>query len=139
VDTFPQDAGADSDLDALMMRVREAAMTGSAAIVAPPEPAAPTADPTGSDFDLMRLVEAQAEWNEHTRKAIAAVVSSLRTLRDDWADAHARMCHELEQLAALVDQLRSVDSQGTRRKAARRRVSIKRGTRRTGSVNGRRP
>jgi hypothetical protein len=141
VDTFPQDVGGDPDLDALMVRVREAAMTGNTAELTTSGPRAQTSDPAGSDFDLMRVIEAQGEWNEQTRKSIAAMVSSLRTLRDDWADAHARVCQELEQLTTLVDRLRSASQQraGRKAKATRPRLSIKPRAHKSGAVNGRRP
>ena len=139
MDNFPHAAGGDSELDALMVRVREAAMAGSSAVT--PAPSASTTDPAGSDFDLVRVIEAQGEWNEHTRSSIAAVVNSLRTLRDDWADAHARVCEEIERLAGLVEQLQAVNQPRARRKAksTRTRLSIKPRTRRAGAVNGRRP
>ena len=41
---------------------------------------------TGRDLDLVRVLEAQGEWNEHTRQSLAALVECIRTLRDDWAD-----------------------------------------------------
>ena len=136
MDTLPDAGGGDFDLDALMIRVREAAMTSTAAVTPPGQPAQ-TADLTGSDFDLVRVIEAQGEWNEHTKKSFAAVVSSLRALRDDWADAHARISQEVERLAAVVDGLHPVNQKHARRKATRARVSIKR--RRRGTANGRRP
>jgi hypothetical protein len=136
MDTVADGGSADVDLDALMVRVREAAMT-STPTVTPSGPPAPTADLTGSGFDLVRVIEAQGEWNEHTKKSFAAVVSSLRALRDDWADAHARICQEVERLAAVVDGLHPVNQKHARRKATRPRVPITR--RRRGAANGRRP
>lgn len=103
--TFPKDVSDDLDLDALMIRVREAAMNGGTSGSTASAPIA--GDQTGRDVDLMRVIEAQGEWNEHTRKSLAAMVESLRTLRDDWTDAQARLRHDVDQLSALVDELRT--------------------------------
>ena len=67
----------------------------------------PLAMRTGRDVDLVRVIEAQGEWNEQTRQSLAALVECLRTLRDDWTDAQARLRQEMGQLSALVEQLRS--------------------------------
>ena len=129
-----QAIGGDFDLDALMVRVREAAMSGSTAAVTTPEAPAQMTDLIGSDFDLVRVIEAQGEWNEHTKRSLAAMVSALRTLRDDWTDAQARLCQEVERLAAVVAGLHAVHHKHERRKAPR--VPTRR---RRGKVNGSRP
>jgi hypothetical protein len=103
----------DLDLDALMVRVREAAMTGTAR----PE----TADPTDADIDLVRVIDAQGEWNEHTRQSLVALVECLRTLRDDWTDAHARLQEEVRKLAATSKRARVAS--GSRRTPAKRRAT----------------
>ena len=110
MDTVAKHVGDDPDLDALMVRVREAAMAGG-----PSDSAARTGtagDAPGADADLLRVLDAQAEWNERTRQSLAALVDCLRTLRDDWADAHARLREDVGKLSVLVDELR------TRRPAA---------------------
>ena len=84
----------DLDLDALMIRVREVAMaSGTSNGAAPPKAAG---DANGADIDLVRIIDAQGEWNEQTRQSLAALVECLRTLRDDWMDAHARLREEIE-------------------------------------------
>src|SRR6266545_4167604 len=71
----------DTDLDALMARVREAANGGtgedaSAALLA--------ADATGGDPDLAQLIAAQGEWNDRTTKSLASIVDCLQGLQDEW-------------------------------------------------------
>jgi hypothetical protein len=102
MDTMAKHVSDDQDLDALMVRVREAAMAGTSGSAARPQTAG---DAQGADADLIRVLDAQAEWNEHTRQSLAALVDCLRTLRDDWANAHARLREDVTQLAALVDEL----------------------------------
>ena len=93
MDTVAKPVGDDLDLDALMIRVREAAMAGgTSGGAARPQTAG---DANGADIDLVRVIDAQGEWNEHTRQSLAALVECLRTLRDDWADAHARLREEM--------------------------------------------
>jgi len=105
VDRLPTDLSDDVDLDALMIRVREAAMaSGTSGGAARLQTAG---DPKGADIDLVRVIDAQGEWNEHTRQSLAALVECLRTLRDDWADAHARLREEMGHLSALVGELRT--------------------------------
>jgi hypothetical protein len=104
----------DLDLDALMVRVREAAMAGTAR----PETAA---DPKDADIDLVRVIDAQGEWNEHTRQSLVALVECLRTLRDDWTEAHARLQEEVGQLSTLVGELRRRKVGGSARTPAKRR------------------
>ena len=89
---WPNPLGDDLDLDALMVRVREAAMAGgTSGGAARPQTGG---DANGADLDLVRVLDAQGEWNEHTRQSLAALVDCLRTLRDDWTDAHARLREE---------------------------------------------
>ena len=121
MDTVADPVGDDLDLDALMIRVREAAMAGAAR----PETAA---DVKGADIDLVRVIDAQGEWNEQTRQSLVALVECLRTLRDDWADAHARLRDDVGQLAALVSDLRKRRTAAPR--AAAKRRSSKGGKRR---------
>jgi|SRR5688572_23892151 hypothetical protein len=90
----------DLDLDALMVRVREAAMASGTSSGAAPSKAA--GDANGVDIDLVRVIEAQGEWNAQTRQSLAALLECLRTLRDDWMDAHARLREDMAQLSALV-------------------------------------
>jgi hypothetical protein len=103
VDRLPTDLSDDVDLDALMIRVREAAMaSGTSGGAARPQTAG---DAKGADIDLVRVIDAQGEWNEHTRQLLAALVECLRTLRDDWTDAHARLREDMGHLSALVGAL----------------------------------
>jgi hypothetical protein len=105
MDTVAKPIGDDLDLDALMIRVREAAMAGGTSGSATrPQTGG---DGNGADADLVRVLDAQGEWNEQTRQALAALVDGLRTLRDDWTDAHARLRDKLSQLSALVGKLRT--------------------------------
>lgn len=93
----------DLDLDALMIRVREEAMaSGTSGGAARPQAAG---DATGEDIDIVRVIDAQGEWNEHTRQSLAGLVECLRAMRDDWTDAHARLREEIGQLSALVGDL----------------------------------
>ena len=66
----------------------------------------PAGDASGADIDLIRVIDAQGEWNEQTRQVLAALLEGLRTLRDDWTDAHARLREDVGQLSALVSELR---------------------------------
>ena len=103
----------DLDLDTLMIHVREAAMaSGTSGGAAQPTAAG---DAHGADNDLVRVIEAQGEWNEQTRQSLTALVECLRTLRDDWTDAHARLREDMRQLSALVGELRA----GTAKAATR--------------------
>jgi hypothetical protein len=106
--------GDDLDLDALMARIREAA--SSAGTGTPPRQNG-SSDAKHAESDLVRVLDAQGEWNEHTRQSLAALVECLRTLRDDWTDAHTRLQDEVRRLSAKVARLQSG------RKAAARRVS----------------
>ena len=122
----------DLDLDALMIRVREAAMaSGTNGGAARPQTAG---DANGADIDPVRVLDAQGEWNEHTRQLLAALVECLRTLRDDWTDAHARLREDMSHLSALVGTLRTrTDTAVTRAKkrATGKRRSINAARRRS--------
>jgi hypothetical protein len=142
VGTYPKDVDDDFDLDALMARVGEAALTGGTSeITAPPQTAA---DLTGRDLALVRVVEAQGEWNEHTSKSLAALVECLRTLRDDWTEAETRLRQEVGQLSAIVEEMRASTKAAVARarrpaaKPKRRRgaSASRRGTRTRQSING---
>lgn len=122
MDRLPNDVTDDADLDALMTRVREAAMGGSRGGTVPSQPG----DATGPDRDLLRVIDAQAEWNEHASKSLAALVECLRTLRDDYVDAHSRIGREVERLSAIVKQKRIRADTNAGRTAPRRRVAVKR-------------
>jgi hypothetical protein len=124
VDILQKDVSHDLELDALMMKVREAAMAGGTGrVTSPPQTAG---DQTGPELDLVRVIDAQGEWNEHTTKSLAAVVECLRSLRDDWEAAHSRICQDVERLSAVLDQMHLLDEKKERRKATRRRVPVKR-------------
>ena len=103
----------DLDLDALMVRVREAASAGAGD--GAPARAHVDGDMHQANLDLVRVIDAQAEWNEQTRQSLAAMVECLRALREDWTDAHERLRHDMEQLSALISELRT----GTVRAATR--------------------
>ena len=124
MDTVAEPVGDDLDLDALMIRVREAAMAGAAR-------AETAADAKGADIDLVRIIDAQGEWNEQTRQSLVALVECLRTLRDDWADAHARLREDVGQLAALVSDLRKRKVAATTPRTPAKRRSTKGGRRRS--------
>ena len=88
------------DLDALMARVREAAMgTGASGSAAAPAPC----DAAGHDSISIRVIDAQGEWNEHTRKALVGAGG----VPPDAAGRLGRGCRqglrqEMGQLSALV-------------------------------------
>lgn len=94
----------DVDLDALMQRVRDAARMG------------PGADDVAREIDLIRVLDAQGEWNEHARQSFMALAESIRALRDDWTNVQAGLRREIAELSALVEQLRAAPR--TRRAAA---------------------
>jgi hypothetical protein len=133
VDKLLTDVSDDAELDALMARVREAALGGgSRGSTVPSQPH----DATGPGLDLLRVIDAQAEWNEHASKSLAAVVASLRTLRDDWAEAHSRIGREIERLSAIVERRPLGAEKNPRQKATERRTAVKR--RKPGKRNGHR-
>ena len=108
MDTGAKPVSDDLDLDALMLRVRDAAMTGaSSGATVQPQAAG---DRSSHELDLVRVLETQGDWNEHVRQSLAALVDCIRTLRDDWADTQAGLRREIGQLSALVEQLRSATS-----------------------------
>jgi len=107
VDTGAKPVSDDLDLDALMLRVRDAAMTGTSGATVQPQAAG---DRSAHELDLVRVLETQGDWNEHVRQSLAALVDCIRTLRDDWADTQAGLRREIGQLSALVEQLRSATS-----------------------------
>ena len=75
MDRLPTDLSDDVDLDALMIRVREAAMaTGTRGGAARPHT---DEDAKGADSDLVRDIDAQGDWNEHTRTFILPAFGSL--------------------------------------------------------------
>lgn len=139
--TFPKDVGDDVDLDALMTLVREAAMTGGTTEIT--APAQTAGDLTGRDFALMRVIEAQGEWNEHTSKSLAALVECLRTLRDDWTEAQTRLRQQVGRLSAIVEDMRTATEAAVARSnelaaksKRRRRARASRRTRTRQSING---
>ena len=123
MDTVAKPVSDDVDLDALMLRVREAAMTGAAGGGTVQPQAA--GDGTARELDLIRVLESQADWNEQARQSLAALADCIRTLRDDWVDERAGLRREIGQLSALVEQLRSAAAPTRRRSkvppAAKRR------------------
>lgn len=126
MDRVAKSLGDDHDLDALMVRVREAALSGAPGSSAPrPQP---SGEASGADVDLARVLDAQGEWNDQARQSLAALVECLRTLRDDWADAHARLQEELRQISAVVEELRSGTAAARRTsRAPRKRRTVKPG------------
>ena len=112
----------DVDLDALMLRVRDAARMG------------PAADDVARELDLIRVIEAQGEWNEHARQSFMALAEAIRALRDDWAGVQAGLRREIAELSALVEQLRAAPrtrrATASARGGAKRQPAGKRSTRR---------
>jgi peptidoglycan hydrolase CwlO-like protein len=107
----------DLDLDALMVRVREAALGPTTVASAAPQGLTAAGDPSSADADLIRIIDAQGQWNEQTRQALVALADSLRTLRDDWADEQKTLRKQMGQLSALVAQLTASPlTAGTRRR-----------------------
>ena len=123
--TYPKDVDDDFDLDALMARVGEAAATGGTSETTAPAQNAPALP--SRDVALVRVIEAQGEWNEHTSKSLAGLVECLRTLRDDWTQAQTRLRQEVGQLSAIVEEMRTTTkaavarAQGPAAKSKRRR------------------
>ena len=113
MDTFAKHTDDDLDLDALMVRVREAATATDASAATAPLPAG---DASGPESDLIRIIDAQGQWNEQTRKALTELVEGLRLLHDDWADAQTNLRREIGRLSALVDERRTTpDTTAARR------------------------
>jgi hypothetical protein len=93
----------DTDLDALMVRVRRAAsgVTGddsSAALLTP--------DASG-DADLVQLVAAQGEWNDRTTKSLASIVDCLQGLQDEWVQTESRLRSEIARMSTLLGEIRT--------------------------------
>jgi hypothetical protein len=105
VDTGAKRISDDLDLEALMLRVRDAAMTGAASSgTVQPQTAG---DGLARELDLIRVLEAQSDWNEHARQTLTALVDCIRALRDDWADVQAGLRRDINQLSGLVEPRRS--------------------------------
>jgi hypothetical protein len=124
VDSVATPVSDDVDLDALMLRVRDAAMT-SAASAGTVQPQA-AADGAARELDLVRVLEAQGDWNEQARQSFTALLEGIRALRDDWAEAQTRLRQEIVRLSALVEQLRATPSPGRRAAASPRGRSKRR-------------
>ena len=105
MDRAPIPLSDDVDLDALMLRVRDAARTNTAGGVAL-QAQAVRADAT-PELDLIRVLEAQEDWNEHARQSFVALADGIRTLRDDWAEVEAGLRREIARLSAVVEELRA--------------------------------
>ena len=105
MDTAVRPFSDDLDLDALMLRVRDAAAPGTASGGSAEPPVA--GDANTPESDVIRVLEAQGDWNEHAGQSLATLVDCIRTLRDDWTDVQARLRREIGELSALVEQLRS--------------------------------
>ena len=142
MDTGATPGGDDLDLDAPMLRVRDAAMT----VVAGSGTAPAAGEATARELDLIKVLEAQGEWNEQARQSLTALVECIRTLRDDWANVQSGLRQEIGQLSALVEQIRSaaaapVTRPGSPARPAQRRrqvaVSSRAGKRRP--AGGQRP
>ena len=144
MDTGAKPTSDDLDLDALMLRVRDAAMSGASGGTVQPRAAG---DGTAHELDLVRVLEAQGDWNEHVRQSLAALADCIRTLRDDWADAPAGLRREIGQLSTLVEQLRSATSPPVARSSSpartpsrtRRAAASPRGARKRRPAGKRRP
>ena len=138
-----RDVGDDGDLDELMTRVRELALgtgTGGSAVTA----AQAAGEAAGCDSDLLRVIAAQSEWNEQTRKALGEVVQCLQELRDDWIGAQKGLGDEIARLSALVRQLRPEGALARRKSSApgargRRTVASSRTAQVRHATKGRKP
>jgi hypothetical protein len=133
----------DLDLDALMLRVRDAAMAGTPGS-RPVQPQAPS-EVDAAELDVIRVLEAQADWNEQARQDLVALLDCVRTLRDDWNDVHAGLRREIARLAAQVDEVRAAAAAPASRpivsanpRPRRARVSPRRASKRR-SAGGRKP
>ena len=102
----------DLDLDALMLRVRDAAMAGTPGRGAVQPQASGDAD--AGELDVLKVLEAQGEWNEQARQDLVALVDAIRALRDDWNEAHATLRQEVAQLSALIEGLRAATAPAAR-------------------------
>jgi len=95
----------DPDLDALMVRVRDAARGGTLASRPGQPPTSSEAD--AGELDVVRVLEAQGDWNEQARQELVALLDCIKSLRDDWNEAHAGLCREIARLSAQVAELRA--------------------------------
>jgi hypothetical protein len=137
--------GDDLDLDALMLRVRDVAVNGTTG-GGPAQPQAAN-EAKVPEPDLISVLEAQGDWNEHARQSLAALVDCIRMLRDDWADVQAGLRREINELSVLVEQMRSAAAPPATRTSApantrpstRRAVVPPRGTGKRQRSSGRRP
>jgi hypothetical protein len=130
VDRVPIPISAEVDLDALMLRVREAASANTAGGGTLHTPT--VADDGAREPDLIRVLEAQADWNEHARQAFEALADGIRALRDDWVGAQAELRREITRLSGQLEQLRA----GTR---AHRAAASSRGASKSRPAGKRRP
>jgi hypothetical protein len=136
--------GDDLDLDALMLRVRDAAMAGAPGR-GPVRPQA-SGDGDSGELDVIKVLEAQGEWNEQARLDLVALVDAIRALRDDWNEVHAALRQEVTQLTTIVDELRVAatgpaarpGASGNTRSRTRRAAASPRTNKRR-SAGGRRP
>jgi len=126
-DTVATTVSDDVDLEALMLRVRDAAMIGIAgAGTAPPH----SGEAGARELDLVRVLQAQDEWNEQARQSLMALVDGLRALRDDWTDVQAALRREIVRLTAMVEQLRTASVPKPTRASRKPRPAGKRRPRR---------
>jgi hypothetical protein len=104
------------DLDALMLRVRDAAMAGTPGS----RPVQPQASGEGDAGEphVIRVLEAQGDWNEQARQDLVALLDCIRTLRDDWNEVHAGLRREIVRLSAQVDELRAAAASPATRSSA---------------------
>ena len=117
MDRFAGDVGDDGDLDDLMTRVRELALgTGSGRVAAAAEQTAGEA--AVGDSELLRIIDAQGQWNEHTRNALGEVVQCLQALRDDWIDAQKGLRDEIARLSALIRKARPATAGASARRTS---------------------
>jgi hypothetical protein len=133
----------DADLDALMSRVREAAMAGTPG--SRPVQTHVSSDGDGDEQDVIKVLEAQGDWNEQARQDLVALLDGIRTLRDDWNDVHAGLRREIARLSAQVDELRAAaaapaarpGASGNSRSRVRRAPASSRRSSKRRSVGGR--
>jgi hypothetical protein len=114
-ETLPDNQADDHDLDALMMRVREAARLETAA-----SPAVGQAGEqiTVDSLDVGAVLTAQAAWNERTTKSLAVIAECLQNLHDAAHQAEAE-AHRRRPQSALA---RSTVRTGRIKAGRRRRV-----------------
>jgi hypothetical protein len=112
--------GADLDLDALMAKVRAAANAGDtvAGILAGDTHQASD----GERLDLMQVIAAQVEWNNHTTKTLAAVADCLRHIQSELGIVQSR----LTATAAVVEPAAGSGTQRPQSRSLRRKQSGRR-------------